>query len=680
MAYQKKFTKPFPGGYRDFPDESTIITASVMDNYDQTLEDFDTEFETVDGKLEKLKGVDNLKSAFKFDESGNPVGVEVTGDVVANGVSLVETKEAVSANETNITKINSSLTNVENRVTSVEKKATDNAGEIARVDGRVDELKEDLSNNEEQSNDRFDNFIIAGIDKICIKKYEFGYLDLTTGNITHSKVPTEWAITHDDKFILLTSDSVKVTIPNGYKIRGVIYNEDKSYNNYFDFIKSSGVTSRLANKKGKYIRYAVCNNDRTTLTENELITLNSSIIFEMNYQLSEEIKTLKDMNSQLEFDISVVESSKLDKIFKFEKIESEEISGILGTGGQTYPGSKHIEINVNGGEVFSINGYSWSSPSVYPACFSINSDGTSTILVDTTIESKEYIDEQVVIPSNGIKLVVNAGASIAHPTASKRVSVELDTYIAEKSNGHTSLYGKKIANFGDSIFGNKRPPNDVSTALAEITGATVYNLGFGGCRMANHNANWDAFSMYRLADSIATGDFTVQDSVDISASGLPSYFSETRTLLESIDWDSVDIITIAYGTNDFTASIILDSESNEYDTTTFAGALRHSIETLLGAYPHLKIFVCGQTYRFWMTDGVFVEDSDTKVINNAKLTDFVEKTKEVSKQYHLKFIDNYYDLGINKFNRTHWFPSTDGTHHNQLGAVLIAQHIANEMF
>lgn len=175
MAYQKKFTKPFPGGYRDFPDESTIITASVMDNYDQTLEDFDTEFETVDGKLEKLKGVDNLKSAFKFDESGNPTGVEVTGDVVANGVSLIETKEAVSANEANISDINSSLTNVESRVTSVEKKATDNAGEIARVDGSVSELKSDLET--ESSNSKK---AIAELNDKKITKFYANNLGETT--------------------------------------------------------------------------------------------------------------------------------------------------------------------------------------------------------------------------------------------------------------------------------------------------------------------------------------------------------------------------------------------------------------------------------------------------------------------------------------------------------------------
>ncbi len=537
----------------------------------------------------------------------------------------------------------------------------------------ISELKGDLDNYESQTNDRIDNFIIKGENVICFKKYVYGFIDLTTGVVSHSKNEVEWSTPLDDGFILLTSDSVDVTIPSGYKLRGVVYNEDKTYNNYFDFITSSGTTSRLKNKKGKYIRYAVCNNDRTVLNEDDLNNLESSIIFKMDNKLNEDIEALKDR-------ISVIDSEKIDKIYRFETVEAEEISGIYGIGGKTYSESSHIEIDVNGGEIFRITGYSWSSPDVFPACFSINSDGTSTILVDATTKNKVYINEQVLIPPNGSKLIVNAGDSVKHPIAEKKVNIELDSYISEKSNEHTSLYGKTIVNFGDSIFGNKRPPYDVSTALSNITGATVHNLGFGGCRMSSYDADWSPFSMYMLADSIANNDFTAQDNVDITAKGLPSYFVETRELLKSIDWNKVDIVTIAYGTNDFTAYKVLDSDENKYDTNTYGGALRYSIEKLLGAYPHLKIFVLSQTYRFWLNGTDFVEDSDTKIINGLKLTDFVDKTKEISKEYHLKFIDNYYDLGINKYNRSHWFPATDGTHHNRLGAVLIAEHMKNEMF
>lgn len=247
------------------------------------------------------------------------------------------------------------------------------------------------------------------------------------------------------------------------------------------------------------------------------------------------------------------------------------------------------------------------------------------------------------------------------------------------------LKDKVIINFGDSIFGNFSGEGSISGALAKHTGATVHNCGFGGCRMASHHiANFDAFSMYRLADAIATQTFVTQDTAIESGKTaatesdgkLPAYFENRLATLKGIDFNEVDIITIAYGTNDLTGEIIVDNENDLYNTNSFAGALRHSIETILTAYPHIRIFVCSQTNRFWTS-----VDGDTYISGiGTKLTDFVAKTKEVAEAYHLPFIDNYYELGFNKFNRSVYFPATDGTHPNETGRELIAKHIASKLF
>lgn len=248
---------------------------------------------------------------------------------------------------------------------------------------------------------------------------------------------------------------------------------------------------------------------------------------------------------------------------------------------------------------------------------------------------------------------------------------------------HRKLIGKTIVNFGDSIFGNMRPPNDISTVLADITGATVYNCGFGGCRMGWHSLlNFDAFCMYRLADAITTRDFSLQEEAfNLTASqGLPYYFAKTLELLKSIDFSTVDIITIAYGTNDFTGGLSLDNESNKLDTSTIAGALRYSLEKLSTSYPHLKIFVCLPTYRFWMnSDGVFIDDSDTRIISGRTLVQVCNEIEETAEEYHVKVIDNY-NIGINKYNKEYYFPKNDGTHPNENGVKLLAQHIANYLY
>jgi lysophospholipase L1-like esterase len=258
-------------------------------------------------------------------------------------------------------------------------------------------------------------------------------------------------------------------------------------------------------------------------------------------------------------------------------------------------------------------------------------------------------------------------------------------------NDKKPFEGKTIVNFGDSIFGNYRPPVDVSTFLAEHTGATVHNCGFGGCRMAKHGvANFDAFSMYRLATAIVSQDFSVQDAAIVAGKTaategtgkLPAYFEKSLALLKSINFNEVDIITIAYGTNDYASNVDTDDATNTHNTDTFGGALRHSIETILNAFPHIRVFVCSQTWRFDMDgSGNFTDDSNTKVnYDGNKLTDFVAKTKEIAKDYQLPFIDNYYSLGLNKFNRSTYFSATDGVHPNETGRRVLAAHIANELF
>ena len=245
-----------------------------------------------------------------------------------------------------------------------------------------------------------------------------------------------------------------------------------------------------------------------------------------------------------------------------------------------------------------------------------------------------------------------------------------------------ALSGKKIVNFGDSIFGKCRPPEDVSTYISEYTGAETYNVAFGGCRMSEHSLlHFDRFGMYRLADAVTSRNFSLQDeafSYEPIGEALPDYFSEGLKTLKEINFEEVDIITIAYGTNDFTAAQSLEG-ADRYDVSSFAGALRYSIEKLSAAFPKAKLVICSQTYRFWRKDGVVTSDSNTRTVGKNKLTDFVKKTEEVALEYGLFYIDNYIGSGMNETNRDICFSETDGTHPLIPGIKLIAENVSKEL-
>ena len=234
------------------------------------------------------------------------------------------------------------------------------------------------------------------------------------------------------------------------------------------------------------------------------------------------------------------------------------------------------------------------------------------------------------------------------------------------------LEGKVIVNFGDSIFGNYKAPDDISTMIANKTGATVYNVGFGSAQMSKHSTEkYNTFSMEKLAEAVTTGNFSLQESV-VASGNAPTAYTRCLGTLKSIDFNKVDIITIAYGTNDFKNGKSLDSVRN---------AAERSIEMIRSKYPDIEIVLCIPVYRYWLDDaGNFLEDSNTKEINGVKLTDYINLYKQIGNKYGLLVIDNYNGSGISAANRSSCFTGTDTTHPNETGRQMIAENMAKELY
>ena len=288
-----------------------------------------------------------------------------------------------------------------------------------------------------------------------------------------------------------------------------------------------------------------------------------------------------------------------------------------------------------------------------------------------------YQNVTFVIPTGKTKIGINVSATHFPSSFALKRLTPIQSEYEDLKTAIKFLNGQKIVNFGDSIFGMFRENvgNDmsVSSMLRELTGAENINVGFGGCRMAEHPTSYfDAFSMYKLANSISTNNWTVQEQAIIDGgTDIPDYFSETLTTLEAIDWNDVNAITIAYGTNDFSGNV---------EENTFKSALSDSIEEILTVYPHIKFVVISPMYLWYSDGGVYVDDSDTHTNGNGDyLKDFCDWCREVSEEYHVKYCDTYSDISINRINRLRYFYETDGTHPNKNGRWARARKIAYAM-
>lgn len=251
--------------------------------------------------------------------------------------------------------------------------------------------------------------------------------------------------------------------------------------------------------------------------------------------------------------------------------------------------------------------------------------------------------------------------------------VEIPNLAGAKSR----IDGKKVVCFGDSLFGMYRGEDSAPAFIAAETGATVYNVGFGGCRMAVHpTSGYGAFSMWALAKAIAEKNWTTQDA---QASSGSSYFPDQLALLKSIDFNTVDIAVIHYGTNDFASGngVPVDNASDPDDYNSLCGALRYSLDKLLGAYPKLRIYISLPVYRFWTDNGAttYAETYLNKI--GKTLPEFVEALRGVAAEYNLPVIDGYYGLGINKANAATFL--SDGTHHNATGRERFGRFIGENL-
>lgn len=250
-------------------------------------------------------------------------------------------------------------------------------------------------------------------------------------------------------------------------------------------------------------------------------------------------------------------------------------------------------------------------------------------------------------------------------------------------NLNEKLQGKVVACFGDSIIGNTRDNTSTPSNISKACGATVYNFGFGGCRMSVHSGDWDKCSMYRLADDIYNGNFdNLETAINSGWSGMPGYFRNTISFLKEIDFSKVDVIIISYGTNDYREpSSVLDNANNKFDTTTVCGALRYAIKQIQSKYPHIQILVTSPVFRTFFVDGTTdVESySDTKNWGSGTLKQYAEAYKVACEDMKVHFLDLYNVSGLNEFTRSYFYPADDGTHPNEYGRKRIGTLVGGKL-
>lgn len=237
---------------------------------------------------------------------------------------------------------------------------------------------------------------------------------------------------------------------------------------------------------------------------------------------------------------------------------------------------------------------------------------------------------------------------------------------------------------GDSLTEFKTIPELIGKNL----GIPFLNVGVGGTRMSYHeDATYGALSFYKIAEAINSGDFTavvnaINTIIPNVSAARQRRLERTRDNLINTDYSKLTMMTVWFGTNDFTVPLVPGESTpppigaidiTNIDVMTIVGAMNYGIQLILAVYPQIRIDFITPTFRYFGTQNIddYVNPIGLKII------DVVDGIKKMAALHHLPCYDMYRNSRFNKFNHSIYYEDT--THFNDAGAIVAANDITSHL-
>ena len=287
--------------------------------------------------------------------------------------------------------------------------------------------------------------------------------------------------------------------------------------------------------------------------------------------------------------------------------------------------SYHAIVDVNEYEYYNIK----SSGSIYYPPFMFF-DSNNNFITDyysisgDTRTGNINIDYNVQVPQNATKIVINTFYNY----------IELSSLVL-KNVGLSVMPKQKYIAFGDSVCRGNHP--DATKSLyawpemfGQIHNLETQNKANGGQGFLN-----------------------------------TTYYNKTALqTIQETDISDTNLISISFGINDAGASFTI-GDVNDTGTTSICGMLYNCINYILTTNPKCQIIVTGTTKQ----NGVY----------STRLKEINDKMELVCQKYGIAFV-NMYEQPINQFNGTTGGTLTsDGTHFNDDGYLLLAQYMCAKL-
>lgn len=214
--------------------------------------------------------------------------------------------------------------------------------------------------------------------------------------------------------------------------------------------------------------------------------------------------------------------------------------------------------------------------------------------------------------------------------------------------------------FGDSVIGNFVGTLSIPGVVAGLSGATVFNCGYGGNSAVM--ATPDAVALPSILDAFFSRDLSALPETEQVYRGISAYLADPPE-------DKELCFVINYGLNDYFCGYDIASE-DPLDVSTFSGAMRKAVQTIRANRPDARIILCTPNFVNFFDAGTEPHGSEGYV-----LTDYVEVVTALSRELGTDLLDNYNELGITVNNHEEYLQ--DMVHPNLPCRYIIGKNICS---
>jgi len=244
---------------------------------------------------------------------------------------------------------------------------------------------------------------------------------------------------------------------------------------------------------------------------------------------------------------------------------------------------------------------------------------------------------------------------------------------------------RTVVAFGNAPFADDRESDDnLASLIEDLSGAVVYNCSVADSYLAATEPVFDAskdpmdaFNFYWLT-TLATVDNTViyDNAFEALGDDVPADAKEAYEILSTIDFNTVDVITIMYDASDYLDGRYIYNPENLTDIQSFYGNLCAGIDLIQQFYPHIRIIVMSPTYGYAINENGEYVSSDLYLYSEHPLSRYAMMLEQAAAYYVVSFVDNFYGT-INELNATEYLE--DHLHMNLAGRQKVAERFVNAL-